>query len=59
MPDHGERKQQVQHLRKLAGTYGVKRVRDNAGRDVVAAMVNAIKAVEALTTEGRVGGHGG
>ena len=44
MPDHGDRVHQVQELRKLAGTYGVKRVRDNAGKDTVAAMVNALKA---------------
>ena len=32
MPDHANRVLHVQELQRLAGAYGVNRVRDNAGR---------------------------
>ena len=53
MPDQADRIVKVQELRRLAGVYGVHKVRDTAGRQAVAGMVDATRAVEALSAADR------
>ena len=49
MPDHADRILQVRELRRLAGAYDVVRPRDNAGRQAVTAMAEAIRAAPTLS----------